>query len=74
MLCLFVWLVQWTFHPFVLKNKRFYTALLWYRVLMVLVVLLFTISTGSFLARMILSLFISSCLVNTAEECFCHFG
>ena len=34
---LFVLFVVWTFSPFVLQRKRFYTAVLWSRLLMVLV-------------------------------------
>ncbi|MCO5577820.1 hypothetical protein L7F22_031653, partial [Adiantum nelumboides] len=30
--------VLWTFHPFILHAKRFYTVLLWYRCLAILVV------------------------------------
>lgn len=31
-------LVQWTFHPFILKSKKIYTVLVWCRVLAILVV------------------------------------
>lgn len=31
-------LIQWTFHPFVFHSKRFYTVIVWYRTLVVLVV------------------------------------
>ncbi|EFJ33249.1 hypothetical protein SELMODRAFT_167618 [Selaginella moellendorffii] len=34
----FVTFFLWTFHPFVFHNKRFYTVLVWYRVLATLVV------------------------------------
>jgi hypothetical protein len=34
----FVTFVLWSFHPFFLYNKRFYTAILWMRVLMCLVI------------------------------------
>lgn len=33
--------LQWTFHPFFLPNKRFYTVFIWQRVLTVLVVRVF---------------------------------
>jgi hypothetical protein len=36
--CIFLSFVLWTFHPFVYHNKRFYTVLLWRRVLAFLVV------------------------------------
>ncbi|KAJ7540285.1 hypothetical protein O6H91_10G007700 [Diphasiastrum complanatum] len=36
--CIFFLFVLWTFHPFLFNKKRFYTVLLWHRVLAVLVV------------------------------------